>query len=279
MGEERHLLVYRSPVGIHSWEEWRKYWEQTDLPVEFRESLLFRGFGAEAYDWEESAERIKLYLCLADGYLWENNFTDQNPENEKFYLQTCLGNLRPCEIRQSLARKTFETLCLHVFKNTSKGEFRQPDWARLVADEEILKAILFFFRLGDYGRFKNLPDHRGDSRNNHHTLTAVQFLRELVFHTWPVSHKPNWWSEGSMNMFRCHYPQFIEILAGLGELDSLIEYRRYKEMTFDCFERLRRISLAGGKFGNLEEAIYNGSAAARVLYCIEVIMKEEKRLA
>ncbi|MDI6778086.1 MAG: hypothetical protein QMD77_02745 [Patescibacteria group bacterium] len=282
--KERHPLVYQSPVGIHSWEEWKEYWKRTDLPVEFRHSLLHFGFQAEANYPEDFIDQVKFYLSLADGYRWEDNFIDQKPENEKFYLQTCFGSLYPHEIRQLLARKTFDVLCTNLFKDVSKSWSAEPSWAEKVCNEEILKVILHFFRTTpafDGRRFVNLtcPPYKMDN----HEQTAAKFLLQLIELAWPVGGASTQLLEcwkHSMEMFERFYSSFIGVLDGLRRLDILLA--RYKIINNVCLSKLEELALGQDeqgeqKFKTLEEANLAGSQAAEILILLRLKQKEHQR--
>lgn len=275
-----HPLMKWRPECIGSVRQWLEEWNQATLAERMRE-LLFVGFNVSSRSTEEQVNRLKHYLAVAEdhtGNAWI--FSVAPIDDHEYHCNTVFGRKKMHELRPIIAQKAFEMLCLKFFKNESQSEHDRPSWIFLMSREEVLKSILYFFRLESRNSrsFVNLS-HSMHWKNDHRTQIAVDFLCEFISSAWPVdeSHArvSEWWDSNSLDMFRNYYPNFVDILHGLGRLRLLLE--RYANVDKTSLARLKELALAGGEYKTIEEAIFNGSQAATVFHLLEVIKKEGRR--
>ena len=278
--EENHPLMAWQPSCIESMRQWFDEWERAKLAERKRE-LLFVGFEVETESTEMRINRIKHYLAVADdhtGSAW--TFHVAPGDDEEHVKRTAFGRKKMHELRIIIAQKAFEMICLNFFKNKSQSSDDRPSWTFLMSQEEVLKSVLYFFRLekNNPRNFVNL--HLSSfEKSDHFTLIAVDFLRRFIISAWPANESDArvsaWWDADALDMFRRYYPKFVDILHGLGQSQLLFE--RHANIDKASLTRLKELALGRPMHRTIEEAIFSGSQAARTFLLLEVIKKEGKR--
>ncbi len=323
-GEEKDgtkkAVVVRNIQPTSNWNEWIGLWEST-LNLQWKESLLHEGFkiplgrrefGEREYD---EIDRLAFYFAVADG--WTDASILRFPEDEgKEYRVGCdsCGNAirkTPSELRQELARKAFDMLCLNFFKTELLVRGRHGDefgkeWERIIASEQFFPVIQNFFRvqearLSDRIEIRNLF-HRDETRSHNERL-AVDFLVNLAkfIWGWREPDDEHYYSSEDKKKERREYlaatrsridaakPWMIEVLAWLDRIDVLRKW--ILELDKACLAKLKEIAMRNEFDGyypspvrerrpvvTLDEACYLGSKAAWFLKEHELRIREHKRL-
>lgn len=307
---------------IYNWQEWLKLWRSANN-LQWIESLLHFGFSVrmdkgeyheKEYDY---VDRIMFYLAIADGWvdndlLWVK--TDRTSTGEKYCFVGYDQNGRAIEknlseIRQQVARKAFDMLCLNFFKNMQLlgggrgGDSLNQYWGDEIVTEKFFPIIRNFFRV-EKGNFndmvvRNLSCRNELSRNEEH---AVSFLANLAKFLWTWEEvEINSWDEDDAKVGKKAYnakmqlridsakPWMIEVLYILGKLDILRKWILQLDET--CLAKLKEIAMRSEIVGRhrergrelravttLEEACYAGSKAGWFLNEHELMAREHARL-
>lgn len=307
-----HTTLSRSIRPDLNWNELMERW-QTAITLEDMLSVLHRGFrgglfenrfpGERVYD---QTDRLIFYFAIADG--WEDSSSLRLPGDE-MVPRLLMGydkhdrpmQKAPCELRQVVAQKAFDMLCLNYFKTMpsiktghEERDFHR-DWEN-VASERLFPVIQRFFRVKNR-KMRNLS-HLND-RRSHNEWLAAEFVINLAKFIWEwreyeISHWSSHEEETKkFNMetrFRldASKPWTIEILSALGRLDVLQQWMF--ELDKECLKKLKEIAMSN-KFSeyrepvrenrpvaSLDEACYLGSPAAWFLKEHELRTSEHKRL-
>jgi hypothetical protein len=290
---------------------------QTATTLGDMEGVLHRGYqvslGKSAYGEKEYDEidRHTFYLTIADG--WEDYDllelpTDGNKEYTVGY-DSC-GNVikkSPCGLRQQLARKAFDMLCLNFFKKVEllvdgrHGKEFNKDWEGVIASERLFSIIQNFFRAekGRSGevRIRNLS--RRDDKRSHNEEQAVNFLvnlakfiwgwKEYEIESWSNNKKEEKkWNVEMRSRLDASKPWMVEVLIGLGRLFILRKWML--ELDKACLDKIKEIALRSEfseyqgpvwedrPVASLDEACYLDSGGAWFLKEHELMVREHKRL-
>lgn len=285
-----HPLVAKEDLTyFRRWEEWKKLWDE-EKRVELLHSLLHFGFNVETTG-DQHLERICLYLEVADGHCRPWGRLEKDGE-EGLSVETALGRFsRPRDLRGAIAKKAFQILCQNLFRDTDDSYDDCPRWYQPLTTPRVLPKLLWFFRLDErQNRLLNLIPSEADSDN--HTRVAYNFLLDFCSFTWEPrrhEHPTNPPRDESFNRLKAVRPQLIAILCALGRLDLLLR----KGWEFDEADllKLRKLAMSeelwlpvfpsmGHRLPQtLEESVFGGSQAARVLLLLENNRREEERLA
>ncbi|MFY9493391.1 MAG: hypothetical protein WAP55_02870 [Minisyncoccia bacterium] len=199
------------------------------------------------------------------------------------------------KVRQSIARKAFETIINAVFKNRSKGG-DPPSWLWLVERPELVDKILWFFRVDeDESRIRNAYSHGVETVYGE---IVHAFLVKFAMQGWKLMYFGKYESDHDraiQQQLRERRPRFIEVLWGIGELERLLD--RDCELDEACMAKLEELAFRQGlqlptekkdQFGiswdlsyrkptSLAEAHYGGSMPAIVLTHRRIVAEEQKR--
>lgn len=305
---------------IHNWYEWLELWQLATNHecLEWLESLLHTGFnGNVSFDKADYYEkpydhidRLIAYFTIADG--WPKHYQFENSDgndNSYFTGYDKSGNSvrkSTSELRQQVARKAFDMLCLNFFK---EEEYRYEEsesnfWWKVVLSEKLFPVIQNFFKI-EKGRYNDRIEIRNlyhqTDKLSHNEQLAVDFLLKLanIIWGWKELETESWWKEDrkkaieKYNMEKRTYmdaakPWMIEILVQLDKLDILRKWMF--KLDQPCLDKLREIALRSelDDFAHhvakdrpvktLEEACLAGSRAAWFLKEYELKKKELTRL-
>ncbi len=304
-----HPLLTREIRPISNWHEWLTLW-QTAENVQWMESLLHVGFdilfesryGERIYD---HVDRCMFYFAMADGWADHYLLRLQEDEGKQYPVgQDSAWNIirkTPSELRQQLARKAFDMLCMNFFKVELK---RDNDDGRFKAweVERLLPVIQNFFRLEEL-QFRNIIEIRNlscrNSQRSHNEQQAVNFLLSLAKFLWEweepdisYSHTKDEEKKRLAAMRTCldaAKPWMTEVLSTLDRLDVLRSWILKLDET--CLTRLREIALHNelNRFEHLvvesrpvktlDEACFLESRTAWFLKEYELKVREHKRLS
>jgi len=310
-----HTLLTREIRPIRNWNEWLARWQAAE-DIQWMESLLHVGFsisferqyGEREYD---RVDRYIFYFTIADG--WADDYLLKLKEDEGRTYSVGQDanwntiNKTPSELRQQVARKAFNMLCMNLFKIDLGGTDIRGDgrfdriWEESIASERLLPVIQNFFRLEEsrYGssiRIRNLS-YPGN-RRPHNEQQAINFLLNLAKFLWGWK-KPNTQFSSNKDEMDKHFaakrvcldaakPWMTEILVELNELDVLRE--RILELDDACLAKLREIALHAElsnfrhpvmedrSVATLNEACYVDSRSAWLLKVHELKAREDGRL-
>lgn len=272
-----HPLQEIQVAHIETWEEWKRLWGAT-RHAEMLHGLLHVGFDISG-NQGDAAERVCTYLGLADGHalvadsaFWRPNETQERGMERR----TILG----ADLRRALAQKAFQMLCQKFFRNTYvEDRGRIPSWARLATHPEVLRKLVWFFRLDDRW---GIPNLQAPAIPVHHLGLARTFVRDLAVFAWECETR-GWYqgeiSDEMIEVFRTARPDMLSLLFGLRQLEILLSLDRRYELNQGCMERLGELAMSyelylpsvgssGQEFrkpDTLEEACLGDSKAAQVL--------------
>ena len=286
-----HLLLTFEPKPIKNWGEWvscwAKAWDETTSP-ELLAGLLHVGFGVRA-SGPGAADRICLYLDLADGYGSDSNF--RSPER-RLYL-TWAEETPLAELRQQLARKAFSLLVSHLFRDQREQStkfYRPPTWMGSLMLPGVLDRVLRFFSPRELGGIENLSH----STPRHQREIVRQFLLDLCQTAWEYgrydSGKRSYWSSAWTEPLIQARPRLISLLDELHRLRLLLD-ENYK-LDEACLRQLEKLALGREYYlpsltsqgdthrrpRDLAEALYAGSVAAEVLLILRTRAEQATRM-
>ena len=291
----------------------KEFFEGWEASKDFDEMLgrLHTGFNVPVQEYAgqeyDEIDLLIFYFSIADG--WTDGYIFQVPADKGKKYQVGYdgnGNLKfkaPSELRQELARKAFDMLCLHFFKKVELPHRHHEDfnnvWERTISCERVLSAIQFFFRtekgIGSTIKIRNFSYRSERSHGEQH---AVSFLLNLTHFMWEWEglEVPSWFSNKeakerhNLEMRKrldSAKPWMIEVLAYLNRLDILGEW--LLELDGHCLEKLKEIAMRNElradrypfksrPVATLDEACYVGSKAAWLLKEYELKKSEHQRL-
>lgn len=311
-----HPLLTREMRPIRNWHEWLEHWNKADN-FQWMESLLHTGFGVpiekSAYGEKEYGiiDRYIFYFSIADN--WNDSWMFRYHKSEEIEYSVgqnpngTMAKKTASELRQRLALKAFDMLCLNLFKAELKTEYRVvPEftytWERVIMSEQLLPVIMNFFR-PKKSEFDvrvdilNLPNR--NNQKSHNEQQAIQFLLNMAKFLWELKTPGRYlrqtdeeykkWSVETLVRLDKSKPWMIEVLAELGKLDVLSRW--ILELDKACLAKLKEIAMRNRVFGvrepgekedrlvsTLDEACYLGSKAAWLLKEHELKLREKKRL-
>ena len=182
--QKKHSLLEIKHFPALTWPKFLEKWADPSLELELRIGLLHCGFDIPIDTHEGIAERLLFYFDVADGYCLEENFSENYRDAEKWWVSGVNKTLSVAGIRQLVARKAFQQLCLRFFKNENK-ESHAPSWAKFLLKEESFNKILWFFRLNTYNGLVNDPYTTIDGGVKEHYKEIVRdFLDRFIFIVW-----------------------------------------------------------------------------------------------
>jgi len=300
---------------ISNWHEWLAHWEKAET-FQWKNSLLHDGFtisleraqyGEKEYD---EIDRIAFYFDIADG--WADEYLHKLPtDGTKEYFLGYDENWHkivknPSQLRQLLALKAFDVLCLNFFKmklgeGGRRGEQFNHEWASQIVSERLFPIIQNFFRIekgqnNDEMRTRNLARLL---KQSHNERQAVAFLLNLAKFLW-VWEAPDttYWGplkdeeDKRFAEMRVRVDTakvwMTEVLVNLDKLDVLREW--ILELDKACLAKLKEIAMRSmfelglhpvtedRPVATLDEACYAGSMAAWFLKEHWLRTREHQRL-
>ena len=309
-----HDLFSREIRPIRNWCEWLERW-QSAATLEEMLGLLHVGFNVpiEKTCYEETEyhykDKIIFYLNIADG--WKSSLLlrrdgDDGRAEYRFGVDRH-GNIQKknlSQLRQVLATKAFDVLCMSFFRLEELSEVNNRDfmcvWERVLG-KELFPMILKFFRaekdcFGTH-HIRNLSGHEDSSHNEKEAITFLlnmaKFLwewEEVEIRSWDKKPEETQRYNSEMRTFleKEAKPWMVEVLSTLGRLDVL--EKKKLSLSKQCLAKLKEIALRcelshhkdpvmkDRKVANLDEACYAGSKAAWFLKRLELEKSEGKRL-
>ena len=288
VGEEVRRLDQGEIKPTSNWQSEFQKWQIATDPI-WMKGFLHEGFGLplgpckpneKEYD---IIDRLIFYFVIADN--WVDFFGNQS---DKKQLNA---------IREQLARKAFNVLCLNFFNMESFDSGHTTPkwiWEGTVVSERLLPVIQNFFRVEEGQRDKKMIVRnlsiRDDGRS-HNEQHAVGFLLNLARFLWTWKYSPCDLTGAKQKIIDERYarinaakPWMIEVLAGLNRLEVLQKWM-YK-LDDSCLLKLKEIAmrhtvtdgLGHRQVTTLEEACYAGSSAAWFLKRHEIVAKEAGRV-
>lgn len=314
-----HPLFTREIRPLRNWHEWLSRWDAAVsmeemlglLHVGFAVSLGRREHGEKEY---HCIDRLIFYFSIADG--WEDHALlkppGENHWNFPDYNSLYERGLLPSQLRQKIARKAFDTLCLAFFKEVFSedrysGDDFKDGWKKTIVSERLFPVIQNFFmaKKGLYGNsvvIRNLSRWQWEGRSHNERL-AARFLLALArsIWDWGEPHEPYYSSDEQEEKFRkesaarrsridASKPWLVEVLSCLDKLDLLSKREWLIELDKPCLAKLKEIALRKELLGarhhvvesrlvaTVDEALYAGSKAAMLLKEYEIVHAEHKRL-
>lgn len=316
-----HPLFSREIRPLHNWTEWLVRWYAA-VSMEEMLGLLHVGFGVplDRHEFGEkvpnSINRLIFYFSIADG--WEDHALlkppGENHWNFPDYNSLYERGLLPSQLRQKIARKAFDTLCLAFFKevlsvsdNIYSRERLKEDWKCAIVSERLFPVIQNFFRAekeryGDNVVIRNLSRH--EEGRSHNERLAARFLLALarLIWDWEGPRESYYSSDEQKEKFRkesterrsridASKPWLVEVLSCLDKLDLLSKREWLIELDKPCLAKLKEIALwkelhslndpvvvKRRHVATVNEALYAGSKAALLLKEYEIVNAEHKRL-
>lgn len=253
---QKNILAGEKIGRIHGPEAWRHYWNQFRdngfAVIEVQKGLLYSGLDPDNWD----VKQIYFFLDLADGHMDSWSFVCEGEDDP-----ICRPEI--IKTRQELSACAFHVLCSKFFRKPEPASELRRKWDYFIFEhQKILPKLLWFLRRDELwdSRFLNFRPN-----GNHEHQRVAEFALDLCTHWLNKKH------------FRDSRPQLVEILDGLGKLDTLFNEREYpldwpsmvklRELALD-----RPLNLPAADVGNvrrlprnLEEAVLGGSKAARFL--------------
>lgn len=269
-----HDLFSREIRPVHNWHEWLARW-QAAVTLEEMLGLLHAGFSAELRVFRDdvreydSTDRVLFYLTIADGWADSNLLeVPSDTGNKCQFGRDRHGNVvwkSVIEMRQMVALKAFDMLCLNFFRVELKGGGRDGEgfayvWEQQIASERLFPAIADFFRAEEsrFGgmRIRNLNPSYLRGEPSHNEKLAHQFLLNLARFLWgwkesdtrfvesakkPEAEKKNAAMRARLDGAK---PWMVEVLVELGQLDFLRE--ALLALDAPCLAKLKKLRFVAG---------------------------------
>lgn len=277
-----HPLLARDIRTTGSWQEWKEQWKKEGQSEIVLDALIGRGWSAKVETPEEKVERILLYLDLADGHLSPAYLSKEGETRDLIpvALDTLFGTVMGmAEVRQTLAEKAFQTLCMMFFKKPDDAAHHHPiPWMEHCGDARVFRKIMWFLRAGERGSLGkttlvNLPDIAHPD-NRHHA----------VFHGFVLKFIERTWGQGDEAELE---ESRIAVLSAIGRIDLLLDEEHYP-LRHAGYVRLREVALSeklkfpGEKAyrspASLEEASCMGSRTAQICLLLGAHRSERRRM-
>lgn len=313
------LLAVQEIRPCYNWHELMEFWDAAET-VQQRESIIHQGydipltcFSINEKEYDE-IDRHMFYWAVADGWADYSLLESLEDKDEKYFIgRDSIGNKiskTPRELRQDLATKAFNKLCLNFFKEELMVKNSQREfnifWEEVVLSGRLFPIIQSFFRVKErsiFGGFeiRNLPIRREIKKQSHNEKLAITFLVNLAKFVWlwEGQEVPSYWESEEKKAvedsnaavrFRLDLakPWLIEILSKIRRFDLLREW--LLELDKPCLKKLKEIALRNElsniyhpvrenrRVKTLDEARYLGSSAAWLLAEYELKTKEHERL-
>jgi hypothetical protein len=312
---ELHTTLTREIRPERNWAELMERWQAAVTLGDmlgiahrgFKVSLEYCNYREKRYD---EIDRLTFYFVNACGWA-DDELLELSGDKEKKYRvdydQDGKGIKKtPVELRQELARKFFDMLCLNFFKaelfSKDKDYHGGTRWEQMIISERLFLVIQNFFKpektYFGYG-IRNLSYY--DDKRSHNEQRAISFLMSLAKFIWKWKEEEidSWQSPEQQEEKRKRNikirsrldsakPWMIEVLLKLDSLDIL--YKWILELDKNCLTKLKEIALRN-KFNDiyhpvkrdrtvatLDEAKYLGSKAAWFLAEYDLKKSEHKRL-
>ncbi len=306
MKTDNHPLIGRDVRPPRNWNEWLERWHAAGTYNEML-GLLHTGFNISfgRYSLEETEythiDQLLFYFGLAEG--WKHGLYSPMDNQEMFLVgyNARGGEIKKSssDLRQDLAKKAFEMLCLNFFAANFRDENREK-WLlamywRDVFSDKLFPTILRFFRADPLdSSIDNLSKSWEKPSNNE--KQAIAFLLDLMCYMWEWEEtETDSYFEGERKeemkkenaRIRNHVENgkllMMDILVFLDRLDLLDKHML--DLSDACLAKLTEIAmraeiqnhfLLGNKakpVENLQEACYVGSSVAKFLLIREVRKK------
>jgi len=305
---------------IRNFCEWVSLWQKSEtkeqklglLHVGFIVSLQRFSIFEKKYD---EIDRLIPYFAIANG--WDDDCLLELLEDgsKKYFVgYDKLGSRitkMPKELRQEVARKAFNMLCLNYFSKVElmvsgrRGDEFARDWEEAITSERLFPVIQNFFMVqkGILNKIEIRNLSSGKERRSHNEQQAVEFLLNLARFIWgrkklSEPYYPNKDEEKKYRKYLSELcvridlakPWMIEILNYIDRLDVLQKWMLDLDET--CLKKLKEIALRNElseydhshfvkksrPVANLDEACYVGSRAAWFLKEHELKKREHARL-
>lgn len=284
---KKHPLQEKEIGCIKNWKQWKELWKNETI-AERLDSLLYFGFGVPVDSYDEAAERICLYLDIADAR-YECFRSLQSANDRKFSPCTVFGRelTTTADLRMMLVQKAFQMLSQNFFKNTAEKDYHVPSWLYLAAHPQVLDKLFWFFRINEHGYIPNLFSGTG---NEDYVGVAKEFALNFCLFAWDCDEPPYVYSRevGEVKkIFQQARLNTIAILCGLGKLDILLSQNRHRKIDEKYLKKIEEIvmnldlyfpqtGLSYRKPKTIEEACLK-SQAAQVLLVLRIQLAEQKR--
>jgi hypothetical protein len=278
------LLDVRAGQGTLTWSEWRKLWEEAKYFEQYL-SLLHSGFEVTMSASEnvaaDGADRICLYLELADGYWNSRNF---RIPDEGISLE---------RERAKLAVKAFSVIAQHFFKRGRYGF--SSTWFDSETQDRVLEKLIWFFRLDERDKVPNLGNDRFSDLGDRSELPEIplRWAKHFAVELCKLGWQQEIWetvSRETQEHIATYRPQLIELLLGTGNLDRLYREPQLFRLDEACWKKLEELAMREcwcpipGRHDverrrphGIEESVANGSEAARVLVILRIMDAEAHR--
>ncbi len=276
-----HPLLTVQVNCIQSWPHWLELWNQP-LPYQLKMGLLHYIFEIP-YMLESAWDRIRFLFEVADGY--DNYFSLQGTddfEDRKFGIyknQHGRMEVAPAHIRVLLAEKALAMLAASFFKvdwRCDDGPRPIPAWKM---DSPVIEAVLHFFRsdngVGLYNlRHVDEPRHQHARAAKEYILAVCKEACEQCFEH--VAYRERL-SDQALTHLNGLFPQFVEILYCLGEIDRIRPYERH--LTEESLIRINQLAVGKGHdcHPSIEAAMLAGNRAAWLYHGLMTVRQERLR--
>ncbi|MES2994613.1 MAG: hypothetical protein V4681_01055 [Patescibacteria group bacterium] len=233
----RHPLLEKKIIGIASWEQWLKRWQDVTTAEELI-SLLHYGFDAGGSDIYAKAT---FYFGIADGHAERDGkfigsrSDDAGRQYRTDGMQTSLRRSNPpqeydytsVELRRLIAKKAWEVLCVKFFGGwvSNQGSRANPGWFHYWGgreqDLELLK-LLFDFLDPKHG-INNLP-----TDEDHHRKVLENFMQAFIKTAWNVGERSIYPGDAQklgdiILLCRESRPRLLNMISSLGWENMLLK--------------------------------------------------------
>lgn len=308
-----HNLSTREVRPIRNWHEWLERW-QIAVTLEEMIGLLHAGLtvplekiGHTEPTYNQS-RRLIFYFAIADGWANEDSLRSLKDKNKEYDLGYDYSGCRilktPSQLRQQVASKAFDMLCINFFKKVSlsKGHKEsRSNWESLITSEKFFSMIQNFFRIEEslFGsiRIRNLSSRH--DKQTHNEEQATSFLLGLTDFIWDWKGElPTSWSRDvdadrekireKRRLLNAAKPWTIAVLSDLRRLEWLeAEISKFDK---PCLTKLKEIALdnelkkyehpvsENRSVTTLDEARYLGSESAWLIEKHKLYEREYRRL-
>ncbi|MBX4211270.1 MAG: hypothetical protein KW806_00505 [Candidatus Yanofskybacteria bacterium] len=287
MANMNHVLMTREFGVIKDWTEWKQRWDEADT-AEVLLGLVYCGFHVpltEGYDYEKreelKADRICFYLEIADGHAgW-----DLMHEHERGEWNLGDEGTLPHR-RQAIAARAFGHLAKFFFtpKNSSDRS-NWWNWEDVLTNDRLFQKVLWFLRTRwDVHQFQWVLQNIQPFPQREASAIAWTFAKRFMRLLWetnfyPLSLTPEK-KEEAMQRLRGAQTAAMDILLVLGMFEEILLNKYRSPTSAVVVEKLTRLALQkwpDRMYASLDEALLEGSPAARVLVLLKAMEKAKRR--
>lgn len=283
MSQSQNPLLKKTLSYIRDWEEWLECWKN-ETRLGALHSLLYNALDAGSESGNEDHRRILFLLEVADGHDRSRDLQTEDEGHEhcaRILTEVGWAHSGSGGLRALVAQKAMQVLCLRFFRPLEKypgSRTTKHVWIEMMLRHpELFDKLIWFLRREEKGSgFYNEPCDPGNIKSIFRDF-ARDFCHFVWLHPGLYDYR-GFEHEAARERLEKTRPQIVGILATLGALDNLLNWKdsddpvilgELEKLVFSRELYLPSISEPNREElripQDLDEAVMGHSAAAEVL--------------